>query len=66
MVSWGRKLAYFALGSAAVGTIFGLGFAVNLGGRPIHLISKIYPVPDLSPAAESNDCVRPWTQRKLE
>ena len=33
MASWGRKLAYFALGSAAVGTIFGLGFAVNLGGR---------------------------------
>ena len=33
MASWCRKLVYFALGSAAVGTIFGLGFAVNLGGR---------------------------------
>ena len=33
MASWGRALAYFALGSAAVGMIFGLGFAVHLGGR---------------------------------
>ena len=32
MASLGRTLAYFALGSLAAGTIFGIGFTVNLRG----------------------------------
>jgi dipeptidyl aminopeptidase/acylaminoacyl peptidase len=32
MASFGRMLGYFAVGSVAVGTLFGLGFNVNLGG----------------------------------
>jgi dipeptidyl aminopeptidase/acylaminoacyl peptidase len=33
MSSGSRALAYFALGSVAVGTVFGLGFTVNWGGK---------------------------------